>query len=307
MTRIPEENYGFDPLIVEAVDWLVRLTSGQATADDAEALAMWRAQSPAHEQAFRQVAGMRAAARAIKSTQREMNRRAMLAGGVAVAVGGLGLINPPLGLWPSISELTADHRTSTGERMAFKPAPGVQVELNSRTSVKLIDGSDGIGLIDGEAYLAIERSAPFLIEVQSTRLITQRTSVNIQLADDQVRIACLSGNITCVTSSSSGTVHGGTLVTIDAGGQVHKETASVENEVSWRHGLLIFENRPLAEVISQINRYYSGRIILANSEVGSRPVNGVFHTRQIEQTVTQLQQLMGLKLKRLPGGIALLG
>jgi transmembrane sensor len=42
-----------DPLIREAVAWIVRLKSGNATVADAEQLMDWRNTSPAHERAFR--------------------------------------------------------------------------------------------------------------------------------------------------------------------------------------------------------------------------------------------------------------
>jgi transmembrane sensor len=42
-----------DPLIREALSWIMRLKSGEATLADAEQLMDWRARSPAHEDAFR--------------------------------------------------------------------------------------------------------------------------------------------------------------------------------------------------------------------------------------------------------------
>jgi transmembrane sensor len=40
-------------LIRDALDWIVRLKSGEATLADAEQLIAWRIESAAHEQAFR--------------------------------------------------------------------------------------------------------------------------------------------------------------------------------------------------------------------------------------------------------------
>jgi transmembrane sensor len=42
-----------DPLTRDALAWIVRLKSGEATLTDAEELMDWRARSPAHESAFR--------------------------------------------------------------------------------------------------------------------------------------------------------------------------------------------------------------------------------------------------------------
>jgi ferric-dicitrate binding protein FerR (iron transport regulator) len=42
-----------DPLIREALAWIARLKSGEATLAEAEQLMDWRAKSPAHEGAYR--------------------------------------------------------------------------------------------------------------------------------------------------------------------------------------------------------------------------------------------------------------
>jgi len=42
-----------DPLIRDALAWVVRLKSGEATVTDAEQMVEWRTRSPAHERAFR--------------------------------------------------------------------------------------------------------------------------------------------------------------------------------------------------------------------------------------------------------------
>ena len=42
-----------DPLTRDALAWIVRLKSGDATLAEAELLLDWRARSPKHEQAFR--------------------------------------------------------------------------------------------------------------------------------------------------------------------------------------------------------------------------------------------------------------
>ncbi|QFI76098.1 DUF4880 domain-containing protein [Bradyrhizobium betae] len=43
-----------DPLIREALSWITRLKSGEATLTDAEQLMDWRGRSSAHEHAFRE-------------------------------------------------------------------------------------------------------------------------------------------------------------------------------------------------------------------------------------------------------------
>ncbi|MFZ5737149.1 MAG: FecR/PupR family sigma factor regulator [Pseudomonadota bacterium] len=51
----PITTAGFlDPSIREALGWILRLTSGDATQGDSERLAVWRASSPERERAYRE-------------------------------------------------------------------------------------------------------------------------------------------------------------------------------------------------------------------------------------------------------------
>ena len=79
------------------------------------------------------------------------------------------------------------------------------------------------------------------------------------------------------------------------------------NVSSWRDGLLAFRNTPLAEAVEAINRYRDGKIILAREIIADRPVNGIFHTDQIDNAVRQIQQLLQLQIRHLPSNVILIG
>lgn len=53
MTKQTDPSNRLDPLICEALAWVTRLKSGEATLEDAERLVAWRTKSPEHERAFR--------------------------------------------------------------------------------------------------------------------------------------------------------------------------------------------------------------------------------------------------------------
>jgi ferric-dicitrate binding protein FerR (iron transport regulator) len=53
VTKRTDHANQLDPLIREALAFVVRMKSGEATLADAERLVDWRAESPAHERAFR--------------------------------------------------------------------------------------------------------------------------------------------------------------------------------------------------------------------------------------------------------------
>src|SRR5262245_36004617 len=123
-----------DALKREAYEWVMRLTSGEATTADAEALHRWRQTSQAHRQAFAEAnllwdklrpAGAESASRGrapiqaadLRGASRVTGRRAFLGGALAAGVASIGyaVMRPPLDLWPSLPEMTADYRTGIGQ------------------------------------------------------------------------------------------------------------------------------------------------------------------------------------------------
>lgn len=299
-----------DALLAEAADWLVCLTSGEATEEDAARLATWRATSPAHEAAFRDVAGVRSYAVVASTTKKPstIGRRAMLAGGTSAALAAVmvGVARPPLGLWPSFAELTADHRTAVGERYVFTPVTGVEVEMNSRTALSLIGGDHGVNLVTGEAFITASRlGQPFRVEAGRLSASTHDAQFNVQTLADGVRVTCVSGVVNCGGDQPVRLLANEQMM-IASNGRPLRTPIDGRKATAWRRGLLIFEGAPLAEVVDQINLYRSGRIVLINSSIAALPVNAVFHTNRIEDAVPQIEQLLNLRARHLTGGVVLM-
>jgi transmembrane sensor len=324
-----------DPLKREAFEWVVRLTSGAATEADVEALNLWRSQSPAHAAVFaeavalrrmlRQAAleftdDLRAVPEAPRSPQRlwsarprrsrAIGRRAFLGGAIAASAAGVMLVRPPLGLWPSLTELTADYRTGTGERRHVALGDGVSLDMNTQTSiaVRSIAQEPRIELISGEAKVSasVDPAGPLVVVAAGGRMTAARADFNVRHDGGGVCVTCLDGMVE-VASLDGATVrlqprHQVIYTRSGLGPVVPVDPAIV---TAWRSGSLIFHDRPLAQVVEEVNRYRPGRIILTDSDLGRLPVNGIFHLDRIDGVIAQFQKL-GARVTSLPGGIVLL-
>ncbi|MFC4253980.1 FecR family protein [Croceibacterium xixiisoli] len=297
-----------DPAMAEAVDWVVHLTSGEATHDDLQELDAWRAATPANDAAYRALAALHPLGAALKG-QSGVSRRAMLSGGAVslAAIGAIGLARPPLGLWPSFSELMADHRTGPGQRFAFRPIDGVDVELNSRTSVALVSSGEGMRLIDGETFVAVANGTPFDVQAGEAHLRANGASFNVQTLAGGIRVACVAGEVLCGTGGTIARLASAQEWRLAANGRATTRPIDEGAAGSWRNGILRFERAPLAEVIEQFNRYRARPVMLASSAIGAQPVSGFFHTSDIDAAVSQLQALHQLNVRHLPGGVILVG
>ncbi|MDE1174712.1 MAG: DUF4880 domain-containing protein [Parvibaculaceae bacterium] len=313
-----------EPLKREAWNWVLRMTSGHATRADMAALERWCAQSPLHARAFTRASGRwNAFGPAIESVLREeggmpsspvtrparrLGRRAFLGGALAASAAGAAVMiaRPPLDLWPSISEFAADYRTATGEQRHIMLAGSVSVEMNTRTSLNILSASHGdrIELITGEAAVTAGSQS---IEVMAAngRALAQNAQFNIRYDGPTVCVTCLGGVVLVEQQGRSVSVQQKQQVSYT--GHSLGQTMPIDpmTVTGWRKGDLFFQNEPLAQVIEEVNRYRSGKIILMNGELGQRRFTARFRLDRLDVVVTQLQATFGARVTSLPGGVVL--
>jgi transmembrane sensor len=326
-TRTPDS----EALLDEALDWVVRLKTGEPTRADIEALQHWRGQSAEHEEAFRAAARLfrnagiaaseladqqGAVAAGFQSSRNApertsvLGRRAFLSGAIAASAAGYLVVYPPLGLWPSLGELSADYRTGKGEQRKVVIAPDLSLELNTQTSIALrsSQGEMQIELIAGEASVAakLASSRQMVMLAGSGRISATQANFNARCLDGLVSVTCLDGAVSVE--------HGGNTVQLRAAEQVSYSGAGLDvsrtidaaQVTAWQTGLLVFRDRPLVSVVEEVNRYRSGKIIITSADLKRRIVNGTFQLDKLENFVAQVEQLFGARVTSLPGGVVLL-
>ena len=305
--------------------WVVRLRSGNVSRDDIEALNRWRAESMSHRTAFafanaqwnmlRQAAQNVATADVASRERSMLTRRAWMGGALAASLGGAAYlaVRPPLELWPSLSELSADYRTDVGERRQINVAEDVSVELNTRTSVVAGAGADaqGLTLISGEIAVATGRTGaklrqPFVVAAGAGRVSALRATFDLRRDGHEVRVVCLDGAVSVACGQETVSLNGGQYLNYGADGFGNVKPSDSRSVDAWRRGLLVFENQPLAQVVSEINRYRRGRIVLTSARIGHLPLDATFRLDRIEEVVPKLAHLFSLKVRTLPGGVVLL-
>lgn len=329
MTHTGHRPSDLDPVRQEAVAWVQRLLAGRVTGEDAERLRLWCAISPAHAAAFAEArrvwtdlgrvggdARFRSelAEELAAARRRIVTRRAVFMGGVAAAgLGAVAVTRPPLGLWPSLSELAADYRTGTGEQRQIALADAV-VRMNTRTSlvVRPADAEgDHVELLAGEAAFATDTASRALIVRAGdgeTAGLRARFDVRRRHSPGAaVDVTCHAGEVHTRRGSDRVVIRAGERLRYDAVGLGRVEAVQLEVVAAWQQGIVVFRATPLSEVVDEINRYRPGRIVLVDAELGRKPVNGRFRIDQMDEILTRLALAFDARVRRLPGGIVLLG
>ncbi len=224
-----------EALRIEALAWLRRLNSGEATKRDAEELETWRSKSPAHAREFAEATLLwsvlgeaaqkaevdrsrspRTTVSAFSPKSPRLARRTFLIGGGALAASAaVALVaRPPLNLWPSFSEFAADYRTQTGQRQQIDVAAQVSVEINTRTSIDLRSASGGatrIELLAGEAAIAKrdDVSKELVVLAGSGQAAATKASFNIRKDGSSVSVTCINGEVQVQCLSRAATIRDG--------------------------------------------------------------------------------------------------
>ncbi|MDQ8727796.1 DUF4880 domain-containing protein [Bradyrhizobium sp. LHD-71] len=325
---------GVDPLEREAIAWVRLLTSGQVTTADADALKLWRNRSPDHAAAFASASRLwkdlepagrswRRRRAAFSSTATDeaprhssVSRRFLLGGGLAAAsaAGVYAVVNPPLGMWPSWTELRADYRTETGEQRDVLLSADVSIKMNTRTSIAVQpsdNGTERVELIGGEASFSMRgRDGRTLAVLAADRWITSSASqFDVRLdgrSTPSVCITCLQGKLSVEHGNQVTTVVSGQQLRYDGRGAEYVEAVDPDVASAWQRGVLVFRFTPLADAVDEINRYRPGRIVVINPEIARTPVSGRFRIDNLDEILSRIEQAFGTKVRSLPGGVVLL-
>ena len=274
------------PSVMEqASAWAVRLVGDEATEADFLALEGWLALSPDHVEAYTRAEGLlaaldedraaldaaltRAAAATTPTTaapaRRSGSRAPMqgtrswrwVGGGLAVAAAAAIAVV----VAPSLSSHTDVYVTAPGERRTVALADGSTIVMNgaSRLTVRLNRQERLVEMASAEAAfdVAHDPSRPFRVTVGESRVEVLGTAFDIRRGQDETRVAVTRGVVR--VSDLANPAHnvrltrGQTVERADDDGVLEVETVAPET-AGWRTGRLVYENRPLSEVVADLNR-----------------------------------------------------
>ncbi len=320
MTHSPDNA---ELLARQARDWVVRLASGQADADDLEAFARWRAQGPQWQQAFerervlwqamgqveQQVRALAVeeatvqppdsqAPAAAYRPRRSRRWRTALAAVAAVLV--LALVLPGQG-WRWQADHRAGHavvplRLDDGSRAVLDAGAAIRVRYDGQQrTVQLLRGRAWFEVAHGDAR-------PFRVEAGNGVTRDIGTAFEVALLPRQVRTAVSEGEVEVSTAGSRLRLRAGQSAAYHDGGAIEPGASlPVAAVAAWREGDIVLERQPAEAAIQQIARYYPGRVLVLG-ELGSAPVSGVFRSERAEAGIRSVAAMAGARVLQLPGG-----
>lgn len=291
-----------------AIDWLVRLHSGRATEADHESFAMWRGQSADHEHAALEAeaiwqgvgpAGNQVRTAGRKIARRKVTRRALLGvAAIGVTVTALG-VSGALGPFP-------DHETKIGERRRVALPDGSTAFLNADTALAVNFSSSrrALTLIRGQAVFHVTRDVdrPFVVEARGGAARALGTTFDVDIRPSDVVVTVLEGNVAVGTGVGLDVTAKGDQRVRYRGRTAVSAAENVDAgvETAWQRGKLIFNQRPLGDVVAEIERYRAGRIVILRPDIATLEVTGVFELQDPDSILRTIEENLPVRVTRLP-------
>jgi len=303
----------------QALVWFTRGLDAPLSADQQQAFLDWLDASPANAEAYARVENLwqadsfeqalrdletslpDVAATPLAQARARRQRWAPWASAAAIVLAlGSWLGDLPL-------RLQADYLSASGEQQRITLADGSKVLLGSDSAISThIDANQrSLRLLRGDLYLdaAHDTRRPLRIEADAARVEVVGTRFSVSLRDDDVRVAVDEGKVRLSTPAGDASLLGaGAWQHLQDGrlGELHAQGSAEQH--GWTEGRLIFQDRPLAEVLKELGRQRRAPILLFG-DAGSLRVSGNYRLDDPEAVVAALARLASVQLTRLPGGV----
>ncbi len=297
-----------DQVYAEALALVVRRADPDWTAADAEALERWRAADPAHAEALARAARLWDRFDILRPAWEHAERRARVSRRTAlIGIGlfGAGALSARVVTRPGFR---ADYRTAAGGHERFTLADGTEVELGTRTALRLGADSRHVTLEEGEGFFHVAPgAAPFVVSVLGDEVRAGAeggTGFALRALSGDGLIATTRGAVELA-------VPGWNPIDLPAGYEARFSARAVEparisapgTVASWRRNRLVFADAPLSQVVAELGRYRRG-VVGTDPRVGNMRVTAVFDTSDVAGAFASMERLLPVRVY--DAGIAVL-
>ncbi|MCX7100888.1 MAG: FecR family protein [Methylobacter sp.] len=328
-----DEELGLPELKQQAIEWLILLRTQDISEVETEAFANWLSEDIAHADAFARAEtlfqDMTTAALSpkvanpvkpvpskpdIKRLAVNTNKQALLSVSLtrwlalpfalaAVWLFIVVLVLPKQSNY--LNDYFSDYHTGTGELKNIQLADGSHILLNTNTAVS-VDYQDSlrrITLHHGQAQFTVAKDKQRPFEVQSEGLITRALGtifevyrhesgdINVTVQEHAVAVISPGKSPVEVRERQWLRYHNGSLA--------EPETIDTLETGAWQQRRLLINDRPIAELIEELNRYRIGRIFLSDKQLNNLRVSGMFSLADPDEALNKVLKILSLQETRL--------
>jgi transmembrane sensor len=221
----------------------------------------------------------------------------LAAAGLLVAVGS--------GAWLTVRDRPTVYQTAVGERREIALEDGSRITMAPASRIEIAAGYGQpyrAVTLEGRAWFEVDHdeARPFRVQVGQTQVEDLGTEFEVDASSAEVVVSVMSGSVS-VRSGAAATVTLGpkdvAKVTPSGQSQVDHQVA-VERFLAWRKGTLSFENRPIGQVLDELERWHEVDFV-ASDEIRGRSFTGDLPTDRLDVAMATLTTAMTLTANQL--------
>lgn len=221
-------------------------------------------------------------------------------------------------------------RTAVGQQATVTLPDGSVVTLNTDTVVRTrADGERRLVYLDrGQAYFKVakDRRHPFVVTAAGRTVTALGTAFDLRVDGGALKVVLIEGKVRvealaepaakpavrspvamepaaapALPVRSTEMEPGSQLVAL-GDGDWRLTRANIARETSWVHGKIMIDNEPLGDVVAELNRYSTRKIVIADPHLAEQQISGVYEPGEIEEFAKALHHTGLAELKEGSGG-----
>lgn len=223
---------------------------------------------------------------------------------IGIGAGGYYL----MGYDDRLAETVSVYTTQVGQHQTLRLADGTNVELNTNTRLRVTLSASArvVKLEQGEAFFDVARvpGRAFVVFAGNRKITDIGTKFSVRRDGDTVQVLVAEGRVrvdvpTARNGSRSVEAGPSSMIMAKADGTLvtQKSQHDIGDELSWREGMLAFDQDTLAAAAAEFNRYNNKHIIVVGPARDLR-IGGRFKPDNVEVFVSLLKEGFGLKIER---------
>ena len=305
-----------------ALAWL-SLLHDQPSSGDQATFSHWLQADPAHAEAYAQAQviwelsevpartladedalALQGYLNAMNRSRRSSVRR--WSGGLALAASLLLMVSMGAGWQPSrwFDDLGADYVSAPGQVRSVTLADRsvITLDADSAIAVDFSRGERHVEVRRGAAFFSVSHTGePFVVDANQGEARVLGTQFEVRLQPMGAQVSVLSGRVgvTPGKGAEQQVLGADQQVAYSAGHARALQAIDAQAQLAWRQGWLNYYKAPLADVVQDLQRYYPGRIVLLNDELGTRRISGSFPSHDPQAVLASLQGLLGFEQNHL--------
>jgi transmembrane sensor len=303
----------------QAMLWQARLSSDLCPEADRIEFQQWLQQSPAHQKAWQDINQFWSSLDTINLDdlveQKTHNRQVIKfkSRPVKTALALAASLLLALGLFlPKINYYLADYNVAAGQQKQITLSDGSSILLNTNSafSVSFNQQQRLITLHQGEAFfqVATDKTRPFIVQTSAGQVRALGTAFDVKQQDQQTQVIVFEHAVSITTTQ------GLRLEKLQTAEQLKFSADSVQTAskvnlqraAPWHQQRMVFQDKALVDVVAELNRYRSGKIICLNDSIKNLPITGVFGIADTELALQAIEQSLPVRITRITDQLILL-